>query len=519
MHRILIVDDEKVERNGIKFLLGQMGLPIEITEASNGKEALEYLKEYGEEIDIVFTDIKMPFIDGIQLIKEVRQLEHQYKIIIFSGYSEFEYAQFAMKMGVQDYILKPVDPNEFEKTIRKVISELEDMKLSRLMQEETLEFVREHILYSLINGKAAEDAKEKAGRFVDVSFADVYKRMILFEFNNTFFGRGNGEFVQELQELLSVEFQYINLNLQQGVLLFAKSKGNDFRKIGQHIYEYFKLKYSSECFVAISSEWEDGAMSLPFHFEEVEELMENKFYQTDSHVFMVDEKVDDHLHRSVDDDTYIKQMQQDIKMKDITRLREHFGGLKSKYKGKNNVSQVYIKFIFSNLLKVIYDQLPNTDADSMKNQIDLLYRATDFQTVIDLVEKNIRRLEEVFSYNPHLAHREVESIKEYIYENYQKELSVEQLAEQVYMAPSYLSHVFKKETGQNLSKFIKAYRMEKAKEMLETTHMKIVNISYEVGYSNVSYFCQSFREYFGVSPQKFRDQGVADEGDISEANN
>ena len=79
-----------------------------------------------------------------------------------------------------------------------------------------------------------------------------------------------------------------------------------------------------------------------------------------------------------------------------------------------------------------------------------------------------------------------------------------ELAEMVYMAPSYLSCVFKKETGQNLSKFIKSVRMEKAKEMLDNTHMKIVNISAEVGYPNVSYFCQSFREYYGISPQKFR---------------
>ena len=81
------------------------------------------------------------------------------------------------------------------------------------------------------------------------------------------------------------------------------------------------------------------------------------------------------------------------------------------------------------------------------------------------------------------------------------------LAEKVYMATSYLSHIFKKDTGQNLSKFIKAYRMEKAKEMLEETHEKIVQISYAVGYPNVSYFCQSFREFYGVSPQKFRMSG------------
>ena len=104
-------------------------------------------------------------------------------------------------------------------------------------------------------------------------------------------------------------------------------------------------------------------------------------------------------------------------------------------------------------------------------------------------------------------HREIETVKNYIYENYDKEISITELAEKVYMAPSYLSYVFKSETGQNLSKFIKAYRMEKAKEMLTETHNKIVNIANAVGYENVSYFCQSFREYYGVSPQKFRDQG------------
>lgn len=89
-------------------------------------------------------------------------------------------------------------------------------------------------------------------------------------------------------------------------------------------------------------------------------------------------------------------------------------------------------------------------------------------------------------------------------DHYGEELSVEMLAEKVYMAPSYLSHIFKKETGLNLSRFIKNYRMEMAKKKLETTHEKIVTISYSVGYQNVSYFCQNFREYFGVTPQKFR---------------
>ena len=149
--------------------------------------------------------------------------------------------------------------------------------------------------------------------------------------------------------------------------------------------------------------------------------------------------------------------------------------------------------------------LPETFGQNLNQEIDRLYRTNDFAEVAQILNEGIQHLEESFSVNPQMMHREIETVKQYIYANYDKELSVDMLAGQVYMAPSYLSHIFKKETGQNLSKFIKALRMEKAKEMLEESHNKIVNISYAVGYPNVSYFCQSFREYFGVSPQKYRD--------------
>ena len=106
-----------------------------------------------------------------------------------------------------------------------------------------------------------------------------------------------------------------------------------------------------------------------------------------------------------------------------------------------------------------------------------------------------------------MSHSEVQDVIRYVYNHYNLDLGVESLANAVNLAPSYLSHIFKKETGENLGKFIKRVRMEKAKEMLETTHEKIVTIAVAVGYSNVSYFCQSFREYYGLSPQKYRSKG------------
>ena len=129
MYKLLIVDDERIERNGIKYLLEEEKFELEIYEAGNGRDALEFLKK--NKVDILLTDVKMPFIDGIELIRQAAPLFPEMKIIIFSGYSEFEYAKFAMKMGVEDYVLKPVDPEEFSATMNKIIGELDEISLNR----------------------------------------------------------------------------------------------------------------------------------------------------------------------------------------------------------------------------------------------------------------------------------------------------------------------------------------------------------------------------------------------------
>ena len=138
MIKILIVDDEGIERRGIKFLLKNIGEEFDICEASNGMDALECLKT--QNIDILFTDIKMPFMNGMDLIKEVKNNEIKCKIVIFSGYEEFEYAKFATKMGVINYILKPVDPEEFKTTLIRIIDEIKSEKLAEEKNNKNISF-------------------------------------------------------------------------------------------------------------------------------------------------------------------------------------------------------------------------------------------------------------------------------------------------------------------------------------------------------------------------------------------
>lgn len=509
MYKVLIVDDERIERKGIKLLLQKMGVEIDIQEAVNGQEAFDYLKE--QTVDILFTDVKMPFLDGIQLIEKIVPIRKEMKIIIFSGYGEFEYARIAIKMGVENYILKPVDPKEFEETVFKIIQELEEEKLNRELEKRNKGFMKEHILYSLVNGVSLETLKQKMTGVLDLELFKEYKVMFLLEFDKDFFGKIGMNFQDMLYRKFDDLFIYLNLNQQQCILFKRgnfKREGleSNNQRLAQEVRDFVIKKFGEHPYIAVSQEIK-SLEEFPEYFDKLEILMENKFYQIETDIFIEDFLEQGSVLEQIGEDILMKQIKQDVRMKDIYLLKEHFERLCKKYKGNREFSQVYIKFIFSNLLKDFYENLPEMNEQQLNQEIDTLYKATDFSCVMEIVNKTIKRLESTFDQNISIIHKEVQEIIQYIYQHYSEDISVDMLADRVYMAPSYLSHIFKKETGKNLNKFIKAYRMEKAKEKLENTYEKIVNISYSVGYQNVSYFCQSFREYFGISPQKFRSQG------------
>ena len=221
MYKILVVDDERIERKGVTFLLGQMDIECEIEEAVNGQAALEYLSE--NDVDILLTDIKMPHMDGMELIKNIKEkkVNTGMKIIIISGHNDFEYAKTAVKLGVSDYILKPVDPQEFETTLRNALDEIENEKKEHGIREKSIEVLRQHYLYSLVNGLSVGELKDMklAGAVMDAD----YSKLMLVEFERSFFGNGDNDFLKNLAESfneLDISFQYLNLNTEQCVIFF-----------------------------------------------------------------------------------------------------------------------------------------------------------------------------------------------------------------------------------------------------------------------------------------------------------
>ena len=166
-----------------------------------------------------------------------------------------------------------------------------------------------------------------------------------------------------------------------------------------------------------------------------------------------------------------------------------------------------MKFIFSNLLTTLYPFLNEMDGEkkTLDAMISDLYLQPDISEIVRMVQELASRIIGGFSSGPSIR-REILEVTDYIGANYGKELSVERLASIVFLTPDYLSRLFKKSMGKSISQYIRQFRMEKARELLTGTNRKVIDIGEAVGYPNYSYFCQSFREYFGTSPERYRQE-------------
>ena len=174
-----------------------------------------------------------------------------------------------------------------------------------------------------------------------------------------------------------------------------------------------------------------------------------------------------------------------------------------------NQSQIYVKFLFSNVLTILYPALPEQAAANLpplEMQISSLYLQPDISEIIRSVREISKPILDSFQTGTDSVRKEILGAIDYISAHYSEELSVEMIASAVYLTPDYLSRLFKKATGKSISQYIRQYRMEKAKDALLHTRKKVIDIGIESGYPNYSYFCQSFRESFGSSPEKYRQE-------------
>ena len=502
MMNILIADDEKIEREGIRYLLALEKGERRIFEAANGKQAMQILRT--ENIDMILTDIKMPVMDGLELARRAKELFPEIRIVIFSGYNDFTFAQEAIRYGVTDYILKPVDPDNFHEIIEKAEKNIRERQAEENREIRRQNFLQQYFLQNyLYSGK--KEILEKAGEFVDLDKWNRWHCAILIETDTAFFDTAEENFPGELQKELRRVFFYLNLNERQSLLLF-QDVYCDYLLVANHLYTFLKRNYMVRIYLAVSRKF-DGCECLPEILGQLEQQMEEKFYHPEKHIFSCEEG-------EVQDSQLMQMISEDISRKDTEQLWKHFECLKEKYSSNTQFSAMYIKFVFSNVIQELFQENQFADEHRLEQEIDRLYSCGNIMDILKVTEDNIREYEKFLERSMSESRNEVAAVKNYIYQHYGEDLNLEMLAEKVYLSSGYLSFIFKKETGMNLNRFIKVFRMEKAGEFLRDTNMKVAQISEKVGFANVSYFCRSFREYYGCSPESYR-KGTGGDEEIS----
>lgn len=500
MLKILIVDDEEDEREVIRFLLNKYGFQMEIQTAANGLEALNMLK--AKEPDILFTDVRMPFLMGTELAVRARELYPRLQILFFSGFDDFEYAKKALSVGAIDYILKPIHPEEFRKTMEAAVSRVGK-------QEEESLYRRGHILSLLLGGSRVEFLRDKFG---DVEFLQEFVRMILMQFDTPVFDtefsedEDGGKLDRVVGKALEEqEFYTLNLNPRQAVVLLKDGTGcvaaGQTELASEALQRLMSAAFHRPCFLAVSPVF-SSPDEICTAFSQAEQMLMDRFFYPETYIYPVTDLQSPESQNPIQDTVLIKAVEQAIRDQDIRGFSRGLDILFEKYGEKKEPSQIYIRYLFSQLAELLCRALPSPA--SIQETVEQVYTCRNVSEIRTYISGLAKEVSQTFDHSADTPHHTIQIVKQHIKEHYAEDLSLERLAEVAYLSPRYLSDLFIRQTGCGINKYVKTLRMEKAGTMLLTTNKKVQDICLEVGYTNFSYFCRSFRDHFGSSPEGYR---------------
>ena len=534
MLKVFLVEDEVVVREGIKNNICWEREGFEFAgEASDGELAYPLIQKTRP--DILITDIKMPFMDGLELSRLVKQEMPDVKIIVLSGYDEFEYAKEGISIGITDYLVKPISGNQLLEAVKKVgklvEEEQEQRKFLETFEKERLEntqLARQKFFRSLVSGTKPVSVLLKEGREIGMELAANRYNILLFQI---FAGDGSEGYdeeenrvtkaIEEMTEQIPGVLM-IELGLEGWAFILKETREkellqvqNDFlKKLVETLHSHETVEY----FGGLGRE--AGRLSeLGRCFEEANRAFAYRYLKKRNQI--IDSSQETEPETKEED---IKLDALDVKQLD-RRVTESFlkTGLKSQIPhfldkyfqslGEKNVQSVLFRqYVTIDLYFAAVGQIQQLGYESG----DLVERCGDFQSMtsifstVEQTKDYLKKvLEAALELRETVARRKYSSLlkdaKAFIRENYDNEdISLNMTAASVNLSPNHFSTIFSQETGKTFIEYLTSVRMEKARELLRGTSMKTAEIAFAVGYKDPHYFSYLFKKTQDCTPREFR---------------
>lgn len=522
-YRIMIVDDEEEMRKGIiKKIDWQANGFCVVGNAENGKVALEMAEQ--KRPDVIFTDIKMPFMDGLEFGEKIKKIMPSVKLVILSGFDDFEYAQKAIKINVTEYILKPINSLEFLNLLKKLKKQLDnefnEKKNTEILRKkylESLPIIKEQFYSEILNNRLNENQIIEKSELYNINFKSKFYNTGLVQI---------GESTEIEKELIPISVKKIIdetlFHYTDFVSLFYSDKiaiiykFNSRNQIDDIVNGSNEICIKVKRILGISISIGIGnicnkAIDLGISIESAKSALD---YQVilgkNKAIYIGDVEPDLSINIQLNEKD-ADNLLTAVKMGSDNAIETSINTIMSNFDDLNvslNQYQIYMAEIITIILKMIrnynIDMVlvfgKDIDCYSYVNQLDSLYDVKNWLIEICIKLSSLIKSKRVYS-SKMLA----ENAKQYIYLHYNEfDLSVESLCTYLHVSPAYFSTIFKKETGMSFTTYLTNIRLEEAVKLLNTTDDKTYMIASKVGYSEPNYFSYVFKKQFGVSPSKYR---------------
>lgn len=522
--KVLVVDDEFYTRKAItKMLNEKYGDILTIDEVENGEKAIKITNK--EIPDVVLTDIRMPEVNGLQLAKYISENNLKCSVIIFSGYADFEYAQEAIKYGVKDYILKPVKKENLFEVIDKVQVKIDKTKNieadEKVLKNKLMEADRV-LVESSLNAMIEKNREES-----DFSYCKLlkmgkeplsFKVFVLLQkdiFKNSDRTELREAFEKNMEGLVNTFFSSTYKN-ELVIICFGMEVKNKFEYMNlpkqyNHINKVFHSLDEGKSVIGASNvfsteiplyaAYEEAKRAALTHFifgwgkiyefENIKELWVRKKYPYNEELRILKHLLEDGKEELA-----------------VSHIKKVFLKIKK---------EKIIPFIFledtcikvSNIINGVWDDLLRNDSETIDSKLVKRFDFSNFYDNNSIESYYYYRIKKVCNALERKKYDKqinlVSELQKYIQEHYYEDISFEEIAREVFfMSFSYLSRIFKAETGDTFSNALLKIRMEKAKQLLMEKDIPITQVAVLTGYNNTAYFTKIFKKYYGKTPGDYK---------------
>lgn len=537
MLKVFLVEDEAIIRRGIKNNIPWEKEGFEFAgEASDGELAYPMIKKIKP--DIVITDIKMPFMDGLELASIIKKELPDTKIIILSGYNEFDYAKRAISIGVTDYQLKPISSEKLLETVKRVGDIIwEEQAQKKLLEEykienqENLELEKAKLFYAMVDNSLSTVEILEWGQQLGLDMTASYYTVILLKIISSSAANIYQEHLVEMESKVEefLEHQeciYYFKRWGEGWFLLVRSEDeHEFADLIQGLKGYLERLFSDNeeenlfYFGGIGSTVQ-RLRDVRQSFHSANRLFAARFFMEPNQIITEDElhRIET-VHKENEDlkDINISNMDRKL-LEDFLKVgdSEEAGPFLDTYFEKigvgNYSSLMFRQYLMVDMFFCVSKFLEGLGSGSQEI-MDKFGDVEEIKMRIHSTQQMFQYMKELFTeamkFRDSLSHDKYSSLLEeaqkYVRQNYSSnEISLNMVASHVGISPSYFSTIFRQETGSTFTEYLTEIRMEKAKELLRCTNKKTSEIAYDIGYKDAHYFSYIFKKTQGLTPKDYR---------------